>query len=332
MSRNTYLVMASNSFSGSWMVDTIMTADPESRVVGMSRQPEKNDLFLPYQSRNFKDWQFYQIDVNKDMEKMYALLDEIKPNYVINFAAQGEVGTSWKYPEQWFETNTVGTVKLTNHLKGKDYLRRYVHISTPEVYGSCDNVIEDAPLKPSTPYAASKAAGDLFIFTLVKHYGFPMVMIRSTNVYGKHQQLYRIIPRTAIYLKLGKKVPLQGGGKAIKSYIHIKDVCEGILAALRKGRNGEIYHFSPDDSISIHDLVKKVCELMGYDFSRSVEVVGERAGQDSRYVIDSSKARKELGWAPKISFEEGLREAVEWIKDNYERIIKEPLDYVHIPS
>jgi dTDP-glucose 4,6-dehydratase len=187
-------------------------------------------------------------------------------------------------------------------------------------------------MAPSTPYAASKAAGDLFVFTLVKQYGFPMVMIRSTNVYGKYQQLYRIIPRTAIYLKLGKKVPLQGGGKAIKSYIHIKDVCEGILAALRKGRDGEIYHFSPDDSISIHDLVKKVCESMGYDFARSVEPVGERVGQDSRYVIDSSKARKELGWAPKISFEEGIREVVEWVQDNYELIIKEPLDYVHIPS
>jgi dTDP-glucose 4,6-dehydratase len=123
--------MASNSFSGGWMVDAIMATHPESRVVGMSRSPEKSDLFLPYKSRKFKNFQFYQIDINKDEEKMYTLFDEIRPNYVINFAAQGEVGTSWKYPEQWFETNAVGIVKLCNHLKGKDYLKRYVHISTP---------------------------------------------------------------------------------------------------------------------------------------------------------------------------------------------------------
>ncbi len=331
MSRNTYLVMASNSFSGGWLVDTIMADDPDSRVVGMSRQPEKSDLFLPYKSRNFKEWQFYQIDINKDTARMRSLIDEIRPNYVINFAAQGEVGTSWQHPEQWFETNAVGTVKLTDHLKNRDYLKRYIHISTPEVYGACDNVKEDAALSPSSPYAASKAAGDLFIFTLVKQYGFPAVTIRSTNVYGKHQQLYRIIPRTAIYLMMGKKIPLHGGGQAIKSYLHIKDVCAGIMAAIDKGKDGEIYHFSPAESISIRNLVRQVCTVMGYDFSAAVESVGERTGQDSRYVIDSAKARWQLGWVPTIPFAEGVRKTVGWVKDNYERIIKEPLDYVHLP-
>ena len=204
-----------------------------------------------------------------------------------------------------------------------------MNISTPEVSGACHNVGEDAPVNPSTPYAASKAAGDLFLFTLVKQYQFPLTMIRSTNVYGMHQQLYRIIPRTIIYLKMGKKIPLHGNGRAIKSYIHIKDVCEGIIAAMEKGGKGEIYHFSPDENFSIRDLVEKICTLMGHDCARSIVSVQERPGQDAQYIINSSKARRELSWRPRVLFEDGLREVIEWVNENYDEILREPLDYVH---
>lgn len=330
MNADKYVVIGSNSFSGGWMVDTLMSDNPDNIITGMSRSAEKSELFLPYKFRKNKNFQFYQIDINTDTQKMFLLLDQIQPKYVINFSAQGEVGTSWKYPSQWFETNALGTVKLCDFLKDKKYLKRYVHISTPEVYGTCNNASEGASINPTTPYAASKAAGDLFIFTLMKQYNFPAVVIRSTNVYGKHQQLYRIIPRACIYLKMGKKIPLQGAGKAVKSYIHIKDVCQGILAALRKGENG-IYHLSPDSSISIRDLVKKICAILGYDFQDSVEEVSDRPGQDTCYIINSSKARRELNWQPKISLDEGLAEAIKWVSDNYEKIIKEPLEYVHLP-
>src|SRR4029077_17048135 len=132
------------------------------------------------------------------------------------------------------------------------WLKRYVHISSPEVYGTCEGTVkEDAPLNPSTPYAASKASGDLFLWTLVKNFNFPLVMIRATNVYGAHQQLFKIIPRTAIYLKLGKTIELHGGGTAVKSYIHVRDVSQGELLAMEHGRKGEIYHFSPDCGVAV---------------------------------------------------------------------------------
>lgn len=331
MSGKTYMVIGSNSFSGGWMVDMLLEDKPENKVIGISRSPEKSPLFLPYLFRDSKNFTFHQIDINNDTHKLFDLLDSSQPEYVINFAAQGEVGTSWLYPEQWFQTNTVAIAKICNFLKKKKYLHCYVHISTPEVYGSCNNVSESAPMNPSTPYAASKAAGDLFIFTLVKEYNFPMLMIRSTNVFGKHQQLYRIVPRTIIYFKMGKKVQLHGGGKAIKSYIHIKDVCRGIIAAMKLGKFGSIYHFSPDKFISIKDLVEKICNILEYDFENSVEIAAERPGQDTRYVIDSSKARRELSWSPTISLEDGLHEVIKWITGNYNRILNEPLDYIHIP-
>jgi len=330
MSDRTYVVIGSNSFSGGWMVDSLLADDPDNYVAGMSRSAEKDDLFLPYKSRQSERFEFHRVDINRDTQRLFSLLDELRPAYIINFAAQGEVATSWLFPEQWYETNAVGTVKLCHFLKDRAYLKRYVHISTPEVYGSCRHATESAPLDPSTPYAASKAAADLFVFTLVKQYGFPLVMVRSTNVYGRHQQLYRIIPRTIISLLSGRKIRLHGGGKAVKSYIHIRDICRGILAAMKLGEAGSLYHFSPETSISIRDLVGKICTMMGYDFDQATETVEERPGQDASYILDSSKARRDLDWAPTIPLPEGLNEVICWVTENLGRIREEPLEYVHM--
>lgn len=266
------------------------------------------------------------------MIKILELLDSSRPEYVVNFAAQSEVAPSWDYPEQWFETNVVSLARLTNALKQRDYLKRYVHISSPEVYGTCEGrVTESAPLDPSTPYAASKAAADLLLFTLVKNFQFPLIMIRSTNVYGAHQQLWKIIPRSIIYLKMETKIPLHAGGVAVKSYIHVRDVSYGELAAMKKGQPGTIYHLSPDRGYAVRDVVRKICDLMKRDFEASTLRVDERLGQDAAYVIDSTRARQELGWSPKISLEEGLPEVIAWVEDNWKQIQQEPLAYVHKP-
>ena len=324
-------VIGSNSFSGSDFIDLLLD-DEWNEVIGLSRSPEKSTLFLPYKRRQRANFRFYQMDLNKHMPQIIELLDSFEPEYVVNFAAQSEVAPSWEHPEQWFQTNVVALSKLTNALKDRDYLKRYVHISSPEVYGTCEGrVTESAPLNPSTPYAASKAAADLFLSTLVKNFQFPLITIRSTNVYGAHQQLFKIIPRSAIYLKMGKKISLHGGGMAVKSYIHIRDISHGELAAMEKGRPGTIYHLSPDRGYAVRDIVRTICDLMGRDFEASTVAVGERLGQDAAYVIDSTRAREEFGWAPNISLEEGLAGVIAWVEDNWEQIQKEPLEYVHKP-
>jgi dTDP-glucose 4,6-dehydratase len=325
----TYVVIGSNSFSGSDFIDLLLE-DPGKKVIGISRSPEKSALFLPYKKKNSPNFKFHQLDINKDMNKIISLLDELKPAYVINFAAQSEVAPSWENPGQWFQTNAVAITELADALSKRKWLKRYLHISSPEVYGTCEGVVkEDAPFNPSTPYAASKAAGDMSLFTFVKNFNFPLVMIRSTNVYGAHQQLFKIIPRSVIYLKMGKTIELHGGGVAVKSYVHIRDISRGELAALEKGRIGEIYHLSPDRGIAVKDVVRIICEKMGVDFSQATKAVAERLGQDKAYVIDSKKARKELGWKPVVSMEEGLAGVVEWIETNWDVIKKEPLEYIH---
>ena len=329
----TVFVIGSNSFSGSDFIDLLLE-ETSYRIVGVSRSPEKNELFLPYKKgSNLARYSFHRIDLNRDMDRLTQLLSEIKPAYIVNFAAQSEVGPSWDHPEQWFQTNGVAIAALGNYLKDQDWLERYVHISSPEVYGDCtaSKVLEDYPPNPSTPYAASKAAGDFMLFTLVKNFGFPLVMIRSTNVYGAHQQLFKIIPRSVIYLKSGRIIQLHGGGHGVKSYIHIRDISRGELAAMEQGRSGEIYHLSPDEGIAVREVVKIICEKAGKEFETSVESVSERLGQDKAYIIDSTKARQEFGWKPRISFDEGIAGVVNWVDEYWQEIAKTPLEYIHQP-
>lgn len=324
-----FAIIGSNSPSGANLIDLLLE-DPINEVIGISRSKEYDDIFLPYKRHKNGNFRFYQLNINKELPQILDLLDDFQPSYIINFAAQGEVGSSWKYPDHWFQTNAVGIVSFTNALKDKKYLIRYIHISTPEVYGTCNGQNEkESTYNPSSPYAASKAAADLFLQTLFKQYNFPLIIIRSTNIYGIGQQLYRIIPRGIILLKKGKKIPLHGGGKAIKSYIHIKDVCEGILKAAFCGKIGEVYHLSPTDDISVKELVKKICNYLNKPFEESVEITAERMGQDSRYFLNSEKARNELKWAPSISFDEGLKEMVQWIEDNWKKIDQMPIEYIH---
>ena len=325
------VVIGSNSFSGSDFIDLLL-GNERNEVIGISRSVEKIALFLPYKRRKGAKFKFYQMDLNKHMPQIIGLLDSFEPEYVVNFAAQSEVVPSWENPDQWFQTNAVAITELAHNLKDRKYLKRYIHISSPEVYGTCSGTVrEDASLNPSTPYAASRAAGDLSLFTFFKNYDFPLVMIRSTNVYGAHQQLFKIIPRAIIYIKMGKTVELHGGGHAVKSYIHIRDISRGEALAMEKGRVGEIYHLSPDKGIAIRDVVKTICEKMGVTLEKAAKMVAERLGQDATYVIDSSKARDELGWQPEITFDKGISSVIKWIKDNWDEIQNEPLEYVHKP-
>ena len=323
------VVIGSNSFSGSDFIDLLLE-DPENDVTGLSRSPEKSPLFLSYRRHKSPKFSFHQLDLNNDMNEIITILDAIKPEYIVNFAAQSEVTPSWEYPGQWFQTNAVALAELCNHLKSASYLKRYVHISTPEVYGTCRGYIkEDAPLNPSTPYAASKAAADLFLFTLVKNYKFQMAMVRSTNVYGPHQQLHKIIPRSIISIKNRKTIHLHGGGTAVKSYIHIRDISRGELAAMEQGKQGSIYHLAPDHGVTIRDLVRMIAEKMGVVFEKVTRVVGERLGQDAAYLLDASRARSELGWKPQSSLDQGIQDVVSWVEKNWEEIQNKPLEYVH---
>ncbi len=326
-------VLGSNSFTGSHVINYLLE-QAKVEVIGISRSPEYPSIFLPYlykkQQRPLR-FHFYQFDINKNTPEIFSVLEKEKPGAIINYSAQGEVRNSWKWPEQWFETNGVAVVKLGQFLANKPWLQRYVAVSTPEVYGSTKEYLKESNTYcPSTPYAASKLAGDLFLGTLHKRYNFPVVFTRSANVYGIHQQLYRIIPRTIIYLKMGKKIQLHGGGGSVRSFIHAKDAAEATWKAIKEGRNGEVYHIAPfRENISIRDLVRMICDMMGRDFALSTEMISENFGQDTQYSLDAGKAKKELDWKPAVELTDGIKEMIQWIEENWEEIQQQPLEYFH---
>lgn len=326
-----YLVLGSNSFSGAHFVNHALQQGAE--VVGVSRSEEPNPVFLPYRwSGPATQFRFHRCDLNHDLSELMDLTRQFRPAYVVNFAAQSMVAESWDHPEQWFQTNIVAQVALHNELRKLPFLQRYVHVSTPEVYGSCrGNVTEEQPFHPSTPYAVSRAACDLSLRTFQLNYNFPVVSTRAANVYGPGQRLYRIIPRTILYLRLGKKIPLHGGGTSVRSFIHIRDVVEGTRLAALRGEIGDCFHLATPDSLSIRELVELICRRVGVAFDEAVEVVGERPGKDQAYLLDTTRARTRLGWSDSVSLEEGIKETLAWVDEHLGVLQHEALEYIHKP-
>ncbi len=326
-----YLVLGSNAFSGASFVDHLLKQGSE--VLGVSRSDEPHRAFLPYRwSGEPANFRFFRHDINTDLDGLMSLIATERPTRIVNFAAQSMVAESWRNPDHWMMTNVVSTVRLHERLRHCDFLDKYVHVTTPEVYGSTSGwVKEDAPFNPSTPYAVSRAAGDMSLRSYYKAYEFPVLFTRAANVFGPGQQLYRIIPRTVLFIRLGRKLQLHGGGHSQRSFIHIDDVSAATRRIAEEGRLGETYHISTDRLISIRDLVAMICAKMGARFEDHVEVVGERLGKDSFYQLDSTRLRGELGWTDRLSLETGIEQTVAWIDRFFEEIKILPFDYVHKP-
>jgi len=325
---DTIFVIGSNSFSGSTFVDFALQKG--TKVHGLSRSVEPIDAMLPYKWHDDTNFNFHHLDLNKDLPQITSLLRDIQPAYVINFAAQSMVGESWQNPGDWFMTNTVSTIKLHDELRKFDFLKRYVHVSTPEVYGSCSGFVkEDFPFNPSTPYAVSRAAADMSLRTFHEAYNFPVVTTRAANVYGPGQQLYRIIPRTILFIMLGKKLQLHGGGVSTRSFINMQDVSDATWKIMLSGTDGDTYHISTDEVVSIRELVERICIKLDVRFDDYVEVVGERMGKDSAYHLASDKIRKELDWKDTINLDKGLDECIAWVKSNFDALKEQQHDYVH---
>ena len=329
---NRFVVIGSNSFSGSHFIQHLLQENCE--VVGVSRSEELHSVFLPYRwgKNELSPYQFYQIDLNHDLQALMQVINDFQPEYVVNFAAQGMVAQSWQTPEHWYQTNVVGQVRFHDQLRKCSFLKKYVHVTTPEAYGSMDGwAKEHFHFAPSTPYAVSRASCDLHLMSFFKAYHFPVVFTRAANVYGPGQQLYRIIPRTMLFARLGKKLPLHGGGHSVRSFIHIKDVADATLRVAQHGVSGETYHISTRETVSIRGLVEQICVSMGKKFEEVVEVSEDRLGKDEAYLLDSQKIRNDLGWAEQFSLEEGILHTLEWLDNNLEILQEQPDSYIHKP-
>ncbi len=322
-------VIGSNSFSGASFSNYLLNMG--HKVYGFSRSVEPDPVFLPYKWNEKSDnFIFNQIDLNRDVERLIDIIKDCKIQYIVNFAALGMVAQSWEKPEDWYQTNVVGQVKLHDLLRRLNGLEKYIHVTTPEVYGTTNGWIKESfNFNPSTPYAVSRAACDLHLMSFYQAYDFPVIFTRAANVYGPGQQLYRIIPRPILFSKINKKLHLHGGGYSERSFIHIDDVSSATYKILKNGKKGECYHISTNDLISIRDLVIKICDLINFDFDLLVTDSDERLGKDQSYMLDSSKIRNDLNWTDQLTLDDGITQTIDWVSSNIENLKQLPHNYIH---
>ena len=335
-----FLVIGSNSFSGAHFVNQLLLKG--NQVCGVSRSAEPDKVFLPYKwgenivqindsKKTIDNFKFYSLDLNTCINKIDNLLDEFQPEYVVNFASQGMVAQSWLNPTHWYQTNVVSQVALHDVLRKKNFLKKYVHVTTPEVYGSTDEgwIKESFNFNPTTPYAVSRAACDMHLMSFFKAYDFPVVFTRAANVYGPGQQLYRVIPRALLSALTGKTFNLNGGGLSKRSFIYIEDVVNATIDITLKAEPGSSWHISTNEALSIKDLIHKICTLTKVNFHEIVNIDEERLGKDQNYLLDSEKIRSIFNWEDKVNLDEGITKTLNWVKSNLVALKELPWEYQH---
>lgn len=328
MTQKTYAILGGGGSFGIHTAFYLLEHANPKKVIGIGRNPLRPEPF----SLNIDKhplYRYHAYHITYELDLLLELFDQEQPEIIINYAAQGEGAASWKHSWRFFETNSMALVRLSEELMKRGWLERFIHIGTSELYGSVEHAAkEDEPIKPSSPYAASKAAFDMYLVSAHKFLDFPMNIIRPSNAYCPGQLLHRVIPRAVLCGLMGKKLPLHGGGRAEKSYVHARDLARAIHLVAEKAQMGEIYNVGPREPIAIRTLVEMTARALGIRFEDLCEIVNERRGQDDRYWLDSSAIKRAVGWEPQIGLEEGLAEMVAWGRKYLPELRNWPTDYV----
>lgn len=238
-------------------------------------------------------------------------------DHVVHFAAESHVDRSITGSAIFVKTNVMGTHNLLECAL-KAGVKRFIHVSTDEVYGSLPEggyFTETTPLAPNSPYSASKAGSDLLVRAYYETYKFPGIITRCSNNYGPYQFPEKLIPLMITNAMADKKLPVYGDGMNVRDWLYVEDHCKAIDAVLQKGKAGEVYNIGGNNEWHNIDLVKLLLKDLGKPESL-IEYVTDRLGHDRRYAIDSSKIQKELGWAPEVTFEAGIKKTIDWYKNN----------------
>lgn len=291
-------------------------------VFGIGRSKEKS----PAMWQVFHGYRYTQQHLSDNLYSALAILDTERPDVIVNFAAQGEGQASFgELAHLFYHTNLTMLVRLTEELSHRKWLKRFIQIGTSELYGSVTSPSKETdPIKPTSPYAISKAAFDLHLEIMHRVHGFPADVIRPSNCYCPGQQLHRIIPKAIICALSGNRLPLQGGGRAQKTYLHATDLSRAILLLLTS-EPGQIYNCGSNTPVSISDVVDTCAGVCDKSLDEIADVVGDRIGQDGCYWLDSSKLRQ-LGWSPQIALWKGIADMRLWI-ENYPELLTMSTDF-----
>jgi dTDP-glucose 4,6-dehydratase len=244
-------------------------------------------------------------------------------DYVVHFAAETHVTRSIFDNRLFFQTDVLGTQTVANAiLKARGRVKRFIHISSSEVYGTAEKAVmdEEHPLKPMSPYASAKCGADRLVYSYCATYGLPAVIVRPFNNYGPRQHLEKCVPRFITSLLLGEKLTVHGGGGAARDFVYVDDTCRAIDALMRADAalvDGEVFNVGSGQDRSILSIARDLLHAFGSDESQ-IENTGERPGQVMRHTSDFSKLKRVLGWEPTVSWEQGLHRTIDWFKGNRE--------------
>lgn len=311
----TILVTGGAGFIGSHFIRYLLRTYEEIRVINADALTYSGNLFNLRDVEKDPRYEFIRADLaeQEQVEKVFA---EHRIDQVVHFAAESHVDRSIEGAYPFIRSNIIGTHRLLEAAMKKK-VDKFVHVSTDEVYGSIPfgKADEQTILAPGNPYSASKASSDLLCLAYHHTYGFPAVITRCTNNYGPHQYPEKLIPHLIGRLMKDQPVPIYGDGKQERDWLHVFDHCRAVDVVRLHGRTGEVYHIGAENPIPNLQMAKKILDLMGKPHSL-IQHVTDRLGHDVRYSLDTAKIRTELGWAPTISFDEGLKQTVEWYLTN----------------
>jgi len=310
------LVTGGAGFIGSNFIRHLLSLDRGYSIVNLDKLTYAGNLANLRSVAENPSYRFLKGDICDPVVVAEAMRD---CDVVVHFAAESHVDRSIYDPVAAIATNVTGTFVLLQVARQMK-VRRFVHISTDEVYGDLPSGAssnEEFPLQPSSPYSASKASADLLVRSFVRTYGLPAIVTRASNNYGPYQFPEKFLPLIITNALQGKKLPVYGDGLQQRDWLHVTDHCRGILAVLESGRVGEIYNIGGTDIVDNLTMLHRVLKIVNQPESL-ITFVADRPGHDRRYALDCSKIQKELGWRPIISLEEGLRETIDWYVANSE--------------
>lgn len=315
------IVTGGAGFIGSAFVRMLVSAR-RHRVVNLDKLTYAGNLDNLAPIAESPDYRFVRGDV-VDAELIDTLIDEEQPDAIVHFAAESHVDRSILSPGASFETNLRGTFTLLEAVR-KRKIPRYVHVSTDEVYGSLEEPLEadeNYPLKPSSPYSASKAGSDLLALSYFTTFKCPVLVTRASNNYGPYQFPEKLIPLMISNALEDKPLPIYGDGMQIRDWLYVDDHCRAILAVLQKGREGEVYNIGGSRALPNRDVVKMILEATGRP-ETLMTTVKDRPGHDRRYALTSEKLEHETGWHAEVPFEEGLQSTVDWYRRNHDWVTR----------
>jgi len=307
------LVTGGAGFIGSNFIRHIIKKYPQNEIINLDKLTYAGNLDNLKDIENNSNYTFVKGDIC-DRKIVNELSKDVEA--IVNFAAQSHVDRSIIDALDFIRTNIDGTYNLLEAAK-RYSISRFVQISTDEVYGSIGkgSFKETDSLSPSSPYAASKAAADMLVYSYWVTFNLPVIVVRSSNNFGSYQYPEKIISLFITNALENKHLPLYGDGMNVRDWLYVLDNCEAIDLVLHKGKKGEIYNIGGGNELKNIDLTKMVLNILGKPESL-IQPVKDRPGHDRRYSLDCSKIRRELGWTPRFDFERALKETVKWYRDN----------------